>query len=72
MFALRMSILPSNALRGVRSRGESCASAVMPIVMAIAEARAPREIMRVLEALQFNGDSPQLSSWARILLRDVQ
>src|SRR5260370_27150469 len=28
-FALRMSILPSNALRGVRSCGELCARAVM-------------------------------------------
>src|SRR6266853_1434010 len=50
MFALRMSIFPSNALRGLRSRGESCARAVMPNVMAIAEAMAPREILRVLEA----------------------
>ena len=72
IFARPMSIFPSTALRGVRSRGESCASAVMPKVMAIAEARAPRENLRLLEALQFNGDSPQFSSWARILLRDVR
>jgi hypothetical protein len=45
-----MSILASNALRGVRSRSESWASAVMPSVMAIAEVSAPREILRVLKA----------------------
>jgi hypothetical protein len=54
MFALRMSIFPSNALRGVRGWDGFCAKAVMPNVMAIAEAMAPREILRVLEALQFN------------------
>jgi hypothetical protein len=72
MFAWLMSIFPSTALRGVRSRGESCANAVMPKVMAIAEARALRENLRLLEALQFNGDSPQFSSWARIPVRDVR
>ena len=60
MFAWLMSIFPSTALRGVRSRGESCASAVMPKVTAIAEARATRGNLRLLEALQFNGDSPHL------------
>ena len=72
MFAWLMSIFPSTALRGVRSRGESCANAVMPKVMAIAEARALRENLRLLEALQFNGDSPQFGSWARILLRNLR
>src|SRR5271156_3871537 len=48
-----MSIFPSTALRGVRSRGESCAKAVRPSEIAIAEARAPREIARLLKALQF-------------------
>jgi hypothetical protein len=52
MFALRMSIFPWKVLRGARGLGESCARAVMPSVMAIAEARAPREILRV-KALQF-------------------
>jgi hypothetical protein len=72
MFAWLMSIFPSTALRGVRSRGESCANAVMLKVMAIAEARALRENLRLLEALQFNGDSPQFGSWARILLRNLR
>jgi hypothetical protein len=41
--------------------------------MAIAETRAPCENLRVLEALQFNGDSPlYLSSWARIYRRNVR
>jgi hypothetical protein len=41
--------------------------------MAIAETRAPCETLRVLEALQFNGDSPlYLSSWARIYQRNVR
>ena len=60
IFAWLMSIFPSTALRGMRSRGESCANAVMPKVMAIAEARALRENLRLVEALQFNGDSPHL------------
>src|ERR1700743_415072 len=47
MFAWLMSIFPSTALRGMRSRGESCAKAVTPSEIAIAEARAPREIARV-------------------------
>jgi hypothetical protein len=72
MFAWLMSIFPSTALRGVRSRGESCANAVMPKVMAIAEARALRENLRLLEALQFNGYSPHFGSWARILVHDVR
>ena len=53
MFAWLMSIFPSTALRGTRGRGESCAKAVTPSEIAIAEARAPREIARVLNALQF-------------------
>ena len=40
MFALRMSIFPSNALRGLRKRGESCAKAVK--LSAIATAKAAR------------------------------
>ena len=59
--AARMSILPPNARRGARIRCESCAEAVMPKVMAITEAKAHREILRVFEALQFNGDSPRYS-----------
>src|SRR6266699_3515433 len=43
--ALRRSILASKVLRGVRSRSESCARAVMPSVIAIAEVSAPREIL---------------------------
>jgi hypothetical protein len=31
----------------VRSRGESCAKAARPSVIAIAEARVPRETLRV-------------------------
>ncbi len=53
MFALRMSILPWNALRGVRSRGESCAKAVIANVIAMAGAMA-REIRRMLKSLQLN------------------
>jgi hypothetical protein len=52
MFAWLMSIFPSTALRGIRSWGESCAKAVRPSEIAIAEAKAPREILRV-KALQF-------------------
>src|SRR5258705_839306 len=37
MVALRMSIFPSNALRGMRCRGESCANAVTPSITAIAK-----------------------------------
>src|SRR5271169_3429844 len=48
MLALRMSILALKALRGTRGLGESCAIAAMPNVMAIADARAPREILRRL------------------------
>src|SRR5579862_8778770 len=47
MCKLPMSIFPSRALRGVRSRGESCATAARLSVIAIAEARVPREILRV-------------------------
>jgi hypothetical protein len=54
MLALRMSIFPSNSLRGVWSWDGFCAWAVMPNVMAITEAMTPREILRVLVALQFN------------------
>ena len=51
MFALRMSILPWKVLFGVRSRGAFCAKAVMPSVMAIAEAMTTRETPRLLEVL---------------------
>ena len=47
MFAWLMSIFPSTALRGMRSRGESCATAARLSVIAIAEARVPRETLRV-------------------------
>jgi hypothetical protein len=46
------SIALSMALRGVLSRGESCAKAVMPSVIAIAEAMV-RETRRTLRFLQF-------------------
>src|SRR5271154_6847710 len=49
MFTLRMSSFPLEILRGTRGLGESCAIAVMPNAMAIAEAMAPREIPRPLE-----------------------
>src|ERR1700739_1550298 len=55
IIALRISILPSNALRGMRGWGESCARAATPNVTAIAEAMMPREIRRVLVALKVNG-----------------
>ena len=44
-----MSIALADATRGMRRRGESCAKSVMPSVMAIAQATAPRDIIRVLE-----------------------
>ena len=44
----------------------------MPNVMAIAEARAPRENLRLLEALQFKMETLLFTGWARILLRDVR
>src|SRR6266403_4122159 len=47
-----LAIAPWNAPRGVRSRGESCANAVTPSVIAIAEAIV-REIRRTLRSLQF-------------------
>jgi len=73
MYALPISILPSNALCGERCLGESCARAVTLNEMAIAEARAPREILRVLKVLQSNGNSPLcLSSMARIRRREVR
>src|SRR5579872_297307 len=46
------SILPGNALRGVRCRGESCANAVIPRVTTIAGAKA-RKIGRTLQPLKF-------------------
>jgi hypothetical protein len=52
MFEWLMSIFPSTALRGVRSRGESCATAARLSVIVIAEARVTREILRV-KALLF-------------------
>jgi hypothetical protein len=52
IFALLMSILPWNVLRGVRRTEAFCAKAVMPSVMAIAEAMTTRETRRLLEALQ--------------------
>jgi hypothetical protein len=52
MFALRMSILPWNTLRGVRSRGESCANAVRVSVNAIVEATA-LEIAFALKYVEF-------------------
>jgi hypothetical protein len=58
MFALRMSILPLNSLRGVRSEGVVCAEAVIPSVTTMAEAMTTREISRMLKALKFNLDSP--------------
>src|SRR5229473_1428600 len=42
MSAARMSILPSNALRGLRSRGESCAKAVKLSAIATANAAPAR------------------------------
>src|SRR5277367_5271513 len=75
MFALRMSILPSNALRGVRSGGELCASADMPNVITIAEAMTTLETPRLLEALRIIFDTLlDSSSWApirRYNLREV-
>jgi hypothetical protein len=53
IFALRKSIFPGNALRGVRTRGESCARAVIAKVKAMAGAMA-REILRMLKSLQLN------------------
>src|ERR1700740_118743 len=49
---------PWNALRGVRRRGESCASAVIPRLIAIAEDMTPREIRLMLKAIQYNLVSP--------------
>src|SRR5207253_9199074 len=43
---------------------ESCAKAVMPSAIAIAEAMV-REIRRTLRSLQFNFDSPLCRNWAR-------
>jgi hypothetical protein len=54
MLALRMSILPSNALRGMRSRGESCAKAPMLSEMPIATAIVPLEMVRSFEFIQLN------------------
>jgi hypothetical protein len=54
MFALRMSILPSNALRGIRSCGESCARAPMLSEMPIAAAIVPLEMLRSFEFIQLN------------------
>jgi hypothetical protein len=49
MFALRMSILPWNTLRGVRSRGESCARAPTLSEMPIAAANVTLEMLRSFE-----------------------
>jgi hypothetical protein len=48
-------IWPDPVLRGVRSRGEFCANAVMLSVIAIAEAIA-REIRRTLTSMKFKSD----------------
>ena len=57
------SIVPWNDFRGVRSRGESCAKAVIAIVIASAEAML-REIRRTFRFLQFKRDSPLCQKWA--------
>ena len=57
------SIVPWNDFRGVRSRGESCAKAVIAIVIASAEAML-REISRTFRFLQFKRNSPLCQKWA--------
>jgi len=62
------SIAPWAALRGARSRGESCAKAVIAIVIATAEAMV-REIRRTFRFLQFKRDSPLCQKWVATVQR---